>query len=117
MKMTAAEILAAHEGVTEILKERLNAHVLYKFTRIAKTLGAEIESIEAQRKALVEKYGEKDGDGYRVPEDKIAEFRTEYEAVLATEVDVAIEPVRISPIANCELPGTAMLKAYAVLEE
>jgi len=110
MKLSVQEILAANQGLPEMLTWSLPAATSLKVARMAKAIRAEAQTIMGVRNDLIRKYGSPDDKGNHVinqEHENWPAFNEELQALLAEEVEIDVEPV--------ELPASLEISAGAIL--
>ena len=87
------------------------AKAAYRIAKIAAECGKESESIEAQRKALVDKFDNaQNGDGdWRKSKEQVAAFHSEYEEMLSIKVNISGDPIPIGDFGEAEVSPRDLL--------
>lgn len=104
--------------------------------RVAKTMQGEIETYEAIRKALCEKYAEKDEKGvprmvdaegkqvtgdqpgrYDISPEKMADFNKEHQELLGTRITIPGAKVRASDLAEVKIAPVHLMNLTWLLED
>jgi hypothetical protein len=108
MKLVLKDIYYSQESLGRLVSEKgLAIKTAYWLGKLAKKFSGEITEIEKRRQELVKKYGvEGENKEIRVPEDKMAEFRGEFEDLLNTEIDFDVKKFTLQ-----ELEGAKGLSA------
>jgi predicted ThiF/HesA family dinucleotide-utilizing enzyme len=97
MKLSLQEIFNIQAALIKLAEEKLPIKVAYRLARIIKGLEKEIGLVEEQRVDLIKKYGvEDDNKNWKVPDENIAAFQTEYAELLKEEVELLAEPIKLS---------------------
>jgi hypothetical protein len=101
--MKLKEISEAREILSKLLTNPIEAKLAYRLNKITNKILSELKTIEKDRIELVEKYVVQDPDTTvdgkeikgqrRIPEDKISDFMTEFDAYLENECNLEIEKI------------------------
>lgn len=91
--ITLKELFEAEGALSRILAKPIDFKLAYRMTKITRKIMQESKDIESIRNELVKKYGEEDPKthNWRVKDDKIAEYRKEFEEFLKEEVELDIQ--------------------------
>jgi hypothetical protein len=110
MKITMADLLIIRQGLNEYGKLTPPlAKVALAMARIGKKLKPELEAMAESEMALLKKYCSMDkdnnpirvdGGGYDIPDENWNDFEAEKKALLETEIDVDITPIKWLDIEN-----------------
>jgi hypothetical protein len=97
-KITNAEVKTLSNCLEEICKRnaQLPVKVWYALSKNAQKLSSADSLTEKARIALVEKYGEKNGQAIVVPEDKMLDFQKELGDLLSIETDIDFHNISMS---------------------
>jgi hypothetical protein len=103
-----SDIVAAVPTLTKITQQKMSGVAVFELSKSMKLLQAELNAYEETRVALVKQYGEPDnsegGNGeVKVTGENMQAFVTDLNKVMATEVELAINPVAIENAATIEL--------------
>lgn len=105
MKLKVSQLLAAHEAFGRLAKEKLPPKGGYWVARMLTKLGPEVTVAEQRRVALIQEVGVSDGsNGWKVPEEKVAEFIEKWGPILQEEIDVDTPTVKLEHFGDRELP-------------
>lgn len=93
-------------------QKELPIKLAYRFSKLGKTLDAELEFFRKKITELTNEYAEKDADGNYITLDngnlkcdpaKIPEYNQKAQEILSTEIDLDITPLSLSQMENLEM--------------
>lgn len=102
--MKLRELVLATEALARLAMMELPAPIAFKVARTVRPLALELQTYEAQRVKLIQKFGERRENQFTVLAIKRTEFDKEYEALL--DVDIEIEIMKLLPDMLDELKVT-----------
>jgi hypothetical protein len=108
--MKLNEIVNAGDAITKILEKEIPFKAAFKLSCLHKKLLPELESFEAQRKKILEKYGTQEGDTITIVKDNIEVFNTSLSYLLNMDVSVP----EISKLSMDDLSGIPTLEGKYV---
>lgn len=125
LKITAAELftfapdggVVINEGLRRLADAELPASVSFKLARTIRKVSAELETFNKTRMGLFEKLGEKTGDSYRIPAEKMDEFAKELQGLLAVEIELDVKPLKLAELNGCNLRPRDMLDLERFVED
>lgn len=110
MQITMADLLVIRQGLNEYGKlTPPSAKIALDFARIGKKLKPELEAMADSEMALLKRYCKMDennnpiridGGGYDIPDENWNDFESEKKALLETEIDIDIMPIKWTDIEN-----------------
>ena len=97
MKITNGDVFGTRETLPELLKERLPIKTSYWLARLTKKLQEHLQVIEELRMRLVKEYGVENAETHviEVAPGKVGAFYTEFNEVLAQEIEIDFNPVEL----------------------
>jgi hypothetical protein len=129
MKTTIRDILDAHTALAIHGGLSLPPAKAVAFAKLTRAIRAEAEIAGEVRQQLVDTHAKKNADGSLVrvtlpsgAEDVAladpAAYRAAHKALLATEVELAVEPLKVADLGDAKLPSdlVAALLGWALLE-
>jgi hypothetical protein len=94
MKIKAIDILNSKEVLTKLGSVKFEDGITsYKLIRNIKNIGFEMDNLERAKAELFIKYGTRDKDTTKIPDDKKDQFLKELNALLGMEVEIDILPI------------------------
>lgn len=110
IKVTMNDIINSISIFNTISETPMNIKSAYKIVKIIKAIEKEQQIfLEAQQK-LIQKYAKKDSEQVIIDEQFVDSYNEEIKKFLATEIELAVEPIEISDIENIEItPAQAYL--------
>lgn len=98
MKMTLLDVINKQKSLVALADKRLPYRLAYAISKNIVKLHAEAEIIEKGRKDLIDEYVVKSESGepvieenqYKIKEEKVEEFNTEFDNYMSMETDVKI---------------------------
>lgn len=115
IKIKLEQLINSTEGLKGLGQKSLKARSAYAVGRILKAADAEMSSFNETRMELIRKYGEKDDAGelktdengnVHIPPEVLSTFNTELTDLLATEIEINANKIRIEDLENVEFtPG------------
>jgi len=107
MKIKAIEILNSKDVLTKLGSTKFEDGITsYKLIRNIKNIGFELDNLERAKTEVFLKYGTKEKDTTKIPNDKKDQFFKELNNLLGMEVEVdilLISPEKISDFSPFEL--------------
>lgn len=122
MRVTNGDIWQANVAVGELCGMAWPVKVAYRLAKLARKIGQEHRDIDRVRVRLVERYGHATANGqFQVAPDSpsFAGFVADWNALIAEEIDVEIEPVALPLVDGMEIkPGTLLaMGPFIVMED
>ncbi len=114
IKLTLAELLAARDVLKKLAQMDFSVRTGYAVARIVRAADAELIPAEQKKNELIRKYGEQDkdnGDLWRVKPENQAEVDRQYRELLAVEVELTCNPIKMSVLDGERLPTDDRLMA------
>lgn len=121
MKLTIAQVLGAVSALNELAGKAFPPATSLRIARLSARLQPEADLAEKQRLALIEKAGAKlseDRRAFEFPDEAAGrKFEAEWREVLATEIDVHVDPLPLQALGSTELTPATMKGLLPLLEE
>lgn len=104
MQLTNRKIINTKDALAKMLNTSLPIKQAYHIKKTAESIKRQILFIEGQRVDLVKKYGEKDGDNYKIVDTKKeTAFFKEYNAILDINEEIDVRELSIDELEQVEL--------------
>lgn len=107
MIVSIEQLYTSKPSFIKLLTQDLPVAVAFRLERLAKRVQFELDALEATRTKLVEKYGVKEsdesGERIRVTADNYKQFSDEMRIIMAVEVHLDFEPLRVSELGDTKL--------------
>lgn len=122
-KLSVIEVLMASDAFAEIMQREISVVLGFKIGKILHTLNPIIKSYHLGEEKLLKKYEIKVvniPDGRRkftIPPDKREPFLNEMEPLQKLEVEIDIEPIKLSEFEKLEVRGELIYKIQSFIEE
>ena len=117
MKLTAGEVYQAYQSVQELAKEKLPVKAAYWLNRMLRKLEPEFKTIDDQRNELIKKHGTTQDDGStQVMNGSLPAFMSDFQSVLATEIEVDCPTVKLELLGDGEIAGGALVPLDKFIE-
>lgn len=102
MTLKIHQIMAVHKALSELTRSDLPVHVAFRLARFLEKTGPDLEQAEKQRVRLAEQSGAtKNEEGvHQIPAEKQQWFVDELNKLLNEEVEVDVEKIPLSTLAN-----------------
>ncbi len=126
IKVNLNDILNASETFNAIMQQSFKGSLAFKIARLARELSKEMETFNAERQKLLQKYCMKDENGelktsdngtVQVEPDKINEFNEEFSSLLETEVEINAEKLSIDSLDSFDITPQQMISIEKFFEE
>lgn len=96
MKLKLSQIVNSVQALQRLGEEKLPIKIAYSIQRNIRLLQPELEGYEKSRIGLIkEKYGEKDGENFKVSDNKLEDFTKELVELQSVEVDMDIHKINL----------------------
>lgn len=86
------------------LEKPLPSRISLRISRIISACEREMKHIDESIRQLYERYGNREGDSYVIPEEKRKEFLDEWTNLMSEEFELDVRPLEISEIGDLHLP-------------
>ena len=97
MKVKYKEIVKANEPLMTLAKEKVTVKEAVSIARVVKALRDEVAIYQEKEKEIIEKYGEVEDSGrFFIKNDVMSDFDKEFGELLDFEVELNIEPVKLT---------------------
>lgn len=104
MRLTNKQVVKASDALAKMLNTSLPVRQAYSIKKTAESIKKQILFIEEQRIELVKKYGEKDGDNYKIVDKKKENlFYKDYNELLNLKEDIDVRQLGITELDGVEL--------------
>lgn len=111
------QLTAAYEAFGRLSKEKLPPKGGYWVARMVTKLEPEMTAIEKRRVALVQEVGVEDGKGgWKVTDEKVAEFVEKWSPVLKEEIEVDVPKVKLEHFGDRELAVADLIAVEPFIE-
>ena len=125
IKVNLNDILNASETFNAIMQQSFKGSLAFKIARLARELSKEMETFNAERQKLLQKYCVKDENGelktndngtVQVEPDKINEFNEEFSSLLETEVEINAEKLSMDSLDSFDITPQQMISIEKFFE-
>ena len=126
IKVSLNDILNASETFNAIMQQSFKGSLAFKIARLARELSKEMETFNAERQKLLQKYCVKDENGelktndngtVQVEPGKINEFNEEFSSLLETEVEINAEKLSMDSLDSFDITPQQMISIEKFFEE
>ena len=110
--LTNEQIVDLYEGLSKISEDKelkFKATLSFALAKNRNLLKPVYDSIMEARQRLIEKYGERNDEGWLIPNDRIESFRHEFEALMFTKTYATTEEIVIEAFSD-ERIGTELME-------
>lgn len=100
IKLSMGQITSIFQTLSMLMNQNFSGAIAFKVARLAREIGKEMETFDAERMKLVEKYGEKGDDGrvktdengnVKIMESAIQDCNAEFNELLNQEIQINAE--------------------------
>jgi len=117
MKVILEKLVNSQEGLNWLSGEkRLEAVDKFALAFLLGSVNEHLQQYDKTRIETLEKYGEKNGDRYDIPDENRERFNSELRALLATECDVPDTVIPVEPLMD-DLTAARILQLGWLLEK
>jgi len=118
IKLTVNDLLAAKAAIARMVGLKMPGRAGYWLARLDAKLTPEWRVVEEKRMELVQKHGETDDKGTtKVPPEKLKDFIAEYNVIGGESIEVDLQPIWLSVLADCEIPVGDMMAIEMFIKE
>ena len=120
MKLKLSQLVNAQNALSTLAIQRVVASTSFRIARNLKVVASEMELYEAQRKALLDKYGVLSADKtrYQFENGNGEKFNEEFRALLDTEIDTSITPILMDDLGDVKMtPGEMLVLEWMFVAE
>lgn len=126
IRVSLNNILNSTETFSQIMQQSFKGSIAFKVARLARELNKEMETFNAERQKLLERYCEKDENGelkvlengnVQVIPEKLQEFNQEFTNLLETEVEINADKLPMSCMDEFEVSPQQMLDLEVFFED
>lgn len=114
-KCKLRELVDASQALRELADTRLRGSTAFLIARIVRVVNIELDSFDAGRKAIFEKFGV--AEGQEVGPDQKVEAEAEFGKLLDTELTLTFEPVPIELLNDVEIKPSVLVDLGRFLKE
>ena len=125
MKIRIQEVKESYEALNELANKELPVRASFVLASNMKVLAPFLETLQTNYAELIEKYGARDDDGNvihgengttPIKKECIQDFITESNALMDTEIEVAITTINISAFDEAQVKAKLLLAISYMLE-
>lgn len=126
-KMILKDLLESNNSFAFLVSQRdkLSGKINYQISKNIKPIDNELKAYEDARKAIVNRYANKDengeaviiGDAYDIPESALSEYMKELDELKETEVEFEIKKMKVDDLENAGLSALDYYNLDFMLEE
>jgi len=111
IQIKVAQIVGGAESIRNILAAKLPVKTAYQLARIGKALGKELDAYNMARNKLITDLGEADEQGnIQVTNGNLPEFAKQMNELLAMEIKIEAEPVKVEALGDkCEVSAADLM--------
>ena len=125
VKIPLKEITQNIQLLSDLTTNTMPARTAYKFTKIIKQCVDEVNQYNVARKALIEKYAQRneeneiiyDNNQATVSSDNYTLFQQELNDLLNTEVEINVLPIKLNELDNLDFTPGQLIMLYPFIEE
>ncbi len=126
IRVSLNNILNSTETFSQIMQQSFKGSIAFKVARLARELNKEMETFNAERQKLLERYCEKDENGelkvlengnVQVIPEKLQEFNQEFTNLLETDVEINADKLPMSCMDEFEVSPQQMLDLEVFFED
>lgn len=126
IKITLNDVVSATQTFNKLMQQPVKGSVAFKIARLARELDKEMQTFNAERQKIIDKYGEKDENGQLISDEnnnikfdssKIQEINEEFNSLLTTELEINAEKLSMDCLDNFELTPQEMIEIEKFFEE
>ena len=125
IKIKLNDVVNATDTFTKIMQQSFKGSLAFKIARLARELDKEMQTFNAERQKIIDKYGEKDADGnlitgengiVKFSPDSAADLNEEFNTLLNTELEINAEKLPMDSIDEFEITPQEMLNIEIFFE-
>lgn len=128
IKVTITDILNGTEILQKLSSTGLKAKLAWQVSRLLKAVDTEVQEFNTTRMELIKKYGEKDGQGELITDEKgnckiitdnIDQFTSELNELVASEIEINANKLKMDDLENIDFTPSEMiaLEPFIDMEE
>ena len=126
IKVSLNDILNSTDTFQKIMQQSFKGSLAFKIARLVRELSKEIETFNGQRQKILNEYCIKDENGnlkqfengnVQVIPEKLDSFNTEFNGLLATEIEVNADKLPIDSIDSFDITPQEMLTIEMFFED
>lgn len=118
--LTNEQIVDLYEGLSEISEDKelkFKATVSFSLAKNKNILKPFYDSITEARQKLIEKYGEQNEKGWLIPNEKLIQFKAEFEALMFTNTYITTEEILITDLEEERIGIELMEKLLPIIKK
>ena len=115
--MTLGKIAGAREAVLELGAERLPYGMAAAVAALDRAIEPLVEMYAKEELRLLNAYGVRQGEGWRIPPEAQADYLAELRALRETEAPLQWTPARVKPPAEIRVNTLRKLEDFILWEE
>ena len=125
IKVKLNDIVNATETFNKIMQQSFKGSLAFKIARLARELDKEMQTFNAERQKIIQKYGEKDENGELVVDEKglvnfdktnLKEINEEFNSLLNTELEINADKLPMDSIDNFEITPQEIISIESFFE-
>jgi len=126
IKIKLNDIVNATETFNKIMQQSFKGSLAFKIARLARELDKEMQTFNAERQKIIQKYGEKDENGELKIDEKglvkfnktnLKEINEEFNSLLDTDLEINVDKLPMDSIDNFEITPQEMLQIEVFFED
>lgn len=114
--MNIKEILESKEALASLIGQEMPINTAIKVSKVQKEFNAILEIYDTRRKALFEKYGEKNGEDLKIKEEHTQEFMKEHDVIIFEELEADIESIDIASLGDISIKPVYLTQLSWLIE-
>ena len=126
IKIKLNDIVNATETLNKIMQQSFKGSLAFKIARLARELDKEMQTFNAEKQKIIQKYGEKDENGELKIDEKglvkfnkanLKEINEEFNSLLDTDLEINVDKLPMDSIDNFEITPQEMLQIEVFFED
>ena len=126
IKVKLNDIVNATETFNKIIQQSFKGSLAFKIARLVRELDKEMQTFNAEKQKIIQKYGEKDENGELIVDKKglvkfdktnLKEINEEFNSLLNTELEINADKLPMDSIDNFEITPQEMLQIEIFFED
>lgn len=125
IKIKLSDVVNATETFNKIMQQSFKGSLAFKIARLARELDKEMQTFNAERQKIIQKYGNKDENGELIIDENgnikfdnsdLVEINQEFNSLLETELEINADKLPMDSIDNFEITPQEMLNIEVFFE-
>lgn len=125
IKVKLNDIVNATETFNKIMRQSFKGSLAFKIARLARELDKEMQTFNAERQKIIQKYGEKDENGELIIDEKglinfdktnLKEINEEFNSLLNTELEINADKLPMDSIDSFEITPQEIISIESFFE-